>query len=73
MPQISLNALNGANSYQTMRGDWQGGKNELHMLIDCGSTHNFLDAGIANQLGCKLTSTFPLVVTVVGGRKLISN
>ncbi|GKB96151.1 putative mitochondrial protein [Tanacetum coccineum] len=68
VPQISLNALNCANSFQTMRITRKIGKHEVHILVDCGSTHNFLDVNIAKQVGCKVKSTCPLVVTVGGGR-----
>lgn len=43
VPQISLNALNGANSFQTIRITGKVGKHEVNLLVDCGSTHNFLD------------------------------
>ncbi|GJS36257.1 protein ABC transporter 1, mitochondrial [Tanacetum coccineum] len=73
VPQISLNALNGANSFQTMRITGKIGKHEVHILVDCGATHNFLDVNVAKQVGCKTNKTYPLEVVVGGGRKLISN
>ncbi|GKA69695.1 gypsy/ty3 retroelement polyprotein [Tanacetum coccineum] len=73
IPQISLNALNGANTFQTMRVTGKVGKHELHILIDCGSTHNFLDVNLAKRVGCLVTSTCPLAVTVGGNKQLISD
>ncbi|GJS13677.1 retrotransposable element Tf2 [Tanacetum coccineum] len=73
VPQVSLNALNGINSFQTMRITGKIGKHEVHVLVDCGTTHNFLDMNVAKQVGCKIKSTYPLAVTVEGGRKLISD
>ncbi|GJW14002.1 transposon ty3-G gag-pol polyprotein [Tanacetum coccineum] len=66
IPQISLNALNRANTFQTMRVTGKVGKHELHILIDCGSTDNFLDVNVAKRVGCPVTSTCPLAV---GGNK----
>ncbi|GKA39728.1 putative mitochondrial protein [Tanacetum coccineum] len=40
-PLISLNALTGTNNFKTMRVIGTVGKHVLHILIDCGSTHNF--------------------------------
>ncbi|GJZ29099.1 retrotransposon-related protein [Tanacetum coccineum] len=71
-PHISLNAINGTNTYQTMRVYGHVRKHKLHILIDCGSTHNFLDLNIAKKLGCQLKSTCPLQVEVAGGHQLTS-
>nr|GFA19159.1 hypothetical protein [Tanacetum cinerariifolium] len=64
LPQVSLNALNGANSFQTIRITGKVGKDGVHILVDCGSTRNFLDVNVAKQVGCKVKSTYPLVVTM---------
>ncbi|GKA80244.1 reverse transcriptase [Tanacetum coccineum] len=69
MPQVSLNAMNGVNSYQTMRIKGNVGKQALHMLVDCGSTHNFLDLQAAKRLGCKMC---PLQVSVANGQVMNS-
>ncbi|GKD98904.1 gypsy/ty3 retroelement polyprotein, partial [Tanacetum coccineum] len=73
VPQVSLNALNGANYFQSLRITGKIGKHEVHVLVDCGATHNFLDVNVAKQVGCKTNKTYPLEVAVGGGRKLISN
>ncbi|GKC75620.1 protein ABC transporter 1, mitochondrial [Tanacetum coccineum] len=73
VPRVSLNALNGINSFQTMRITGKIGKHEVHILVDYGTTLNFLDVNVAKQVGCKIKSTYPLAVTVGGGRKLISD
>ena len=43
-------------------------KRQLHILIDSGSTHNFLDLSVAKGLGCKLKVITPLEVTVANGQ-----
>ncbi|GJX13302.1 reverse transcriptase [Tanacetum coccineum] len=73
VPQVSLNALNEANSFQILRSTGKIGKHEVHILVDCRATHNFLDVNVAKQVGCKTNKTYPLEVAVGGGRKLISN
>ncbi|GJW36708.1 retrotransposable element Tf2 [Tanacetum coccineum] len=73
-PHISLNALSGVSSYQTLRvvGLFVNGQ-ELHILIDSCSTHNFLDTKMAKRLGCAIRPTCPLTVNVAGEKQLLSN
>ncbi|GJZ20946.1 retrotransposable element Tf2 [Tanacetum coccineum] len=71
-PQITLNALSGLNSYQTMRVRGRVGKQVVHILIDCGSTHNFLDIHTAKKLGCRLAKTTPMQVSVANGQRMMS-
>ncbi|GKD32652.1 gag-pol polyprotein, partial [Tanacetum coccineum] len=63
-PQTSLNALSSLNSFQTMRVKGMFGKHTLHILVDYGSTHNFLNLKTAKNLGCKFESTIPLQVSM---------
>nr|GEX48115.1 hypothetical protein [Tanacetum cinerariifolium] len=71
-PQISLNALTGTNNFQTMRVLGTVGKHVVHILVDCGSTHNFLDKNVAQKLGCPIRPTVPLAVTVADGNNLLT-
>ncbi|GKC50171.1 putative mitochondrial protein [Tanacetum coccineum] len=72
MPQVSLNAMNGVNNYQTMRVKGHIGKQVLHILVDCGSTHNFLDLQPAKRLGCRMSKICPLQVSVANGHVMSS-
>ncbi|GJW73773.1 putative mitochondrial protein [Tanacetum coccineum] len=72
-PQISLNDILGVNTFQTMRVKGQINNKPVNILIDCGSTHNFLDVSIAKQMGCSIKESYPLQVTVPGGNFLTSN
>nr|GEV61660.1 retrotransposon-related protein [Tanacetum cinerariifolium] len=45
-------------------------KIQLHILIDSGSTHNFLNTCVAKKVGCKIKTTCPLRVTVAGEKHL---
>ena len=47
-------------------------KHVLHLLVDFGSTHNFLDLFTAKKLGCQMSKTCPLQVTVAGGNQMVS-
>ncbi|GJY66965.1 retrotransposon-related protein [Tanacetum coccineum] len=72
MPQVSLNALNGVNSYQTMRIKGHVGKQVVHMLVDCISTHNFLDLQAAKRMRCRMSKMCPLQVSVANGQVMSS-
>lgn len=69
-PQLSMNALTGISSYQTMRVNGMHNKKILQILVDSGSTHNFLDLELAKKLGCKLEAIPSMTVTAGGGNKL---
>ena len=45
-------------------------KKALHILIDSGSTHNFLDVEVAKKIGCKTVSITPMRVDVANGSSL---
>nr|GEV36521.1 reverse transcriptase domain-containing protein [Tanacetum cinerariifolium] len=60
-PQITLNALSGLNSYQTIRVRGRVGKQVMYILIDYCSTHNFLDIHTTKKLGCRLAKTTPIM------------
>nr|GEY96682.1 reverse transcriptase [Tanacetum cinerariifolium] len=72
-PHISLNALSRVSSYQTLRVVrlFVNGQ-ELHILVDSGSTHNFLDTKMAKRLGCAIRPTCPLIVNVAEEKQLLS-
>ncbi|CAA7034449.1 unnamed protein product [Microthlaspi erraticum] len=68
--QISLNALTGVTDYHTMRVKGVHNKRSLFMLVDSGSTHNFLDVSMARKLGCKLLPSGNSRVLVADGNRL---
>ncbi|KAK9675813.1 hypothetical protein RND81_11G033000 [Saponaria officinalis] len=69
-PCIFVNALVGSQGFQTMRVVGSVGRKPLHVLIDSGSTHNFLDLFLAQKWGCKLDSIAPQAVAVTDGSHL---
>ncbi|KAA8531158.1 hypothetical protein F0562_005928 [Nyssa sinensis] len=52
--QISVHALSGFLSYKTMRIKEKVKKNRVTILIDSGSTHNFLDPVMAKRTGASI-------------------
>ena len=51
-PVLSLHALLGANGYQIMRLQGRIKNQLINLLVDTGSTHNFIDQ--VKRTGCKL-------------------
>lgn len=68
--QISVHAVTGVVGYRTMRVKGLAGKRSLFVLIDSGSTHNFVDKNVASKLGCTLLPPGQSSVAVAGGGKL---
>ncbi|VFQ74021.1 unnamed protein product [Cuscuta campestris] len=66
---ISVQALTGGQSYQTMRVVGMVNKKAIHILIDSDSTHNFLDLDTAKNLGCSIEEVPTQAVTVADGNK----
>ncbi|GJU08920.1 retrotransposon-related protein [Tanacetum coccineum] len=71
-PQISLHALSRVPHFQTIRVCGHVSKYKIHILIDSGSTHNFVDTTTAKRIGCKISATVPLQVDVADGNKILS-
>ncbi|GJY25678.1 reverse transcriptase domain-containing protein [Tanacetum coccineum] len=69
---ISLNALAGITTFHTMRIKGRVGKVSIHILVDSGSTYNFMDVNCAKRIRCKIKKTYPLQVDVPGGNKMVS-
>ena len=70
LAQISVNAVTGVSGYRTMRVKGLSGKRTLFVLIDTGSTHNFIDEKVAEKLGCELLPAGTTRVAVADGSKL---
>lgn len=70
--QISMHALSGMQSYRTMRIKGLVKKQVMEILVDTGSTHNFLDVKFAKKAGVLTQATSPLTVEVADGTKIYS-
>jgi hypothetical protein len=62
---ISLHAITGLPTPRTMRVQGMLGNHQITMLMDSGSTHNFLNSRLAKRHGLQ-----PTKVTVANGEKL---
>ncbi|XP_070011218.1 uncharacterized protein LOC142162326 [Nicotiana tabacum] len=54
---ISLSALSGIQGAQIIHMTGYNNKRPLQILLDGGSTHNFIDCEYAKRLGCTISST----------------
>ncbi|XP_057442060.1 uncharacterized protein LOC130733807 [Lotus japonicus] len=71
VPTLSLNAIHGDSEYPLMRLTAWIGKKRIHVLIDSGSSHNFIDQKLCKEGLSYLRPVHPLLkplqVTVAGG------
>ncbi|XP_019248584.1 PREDICTED: uncharacterized protein LOC109227846 [Nicotiana attenuata] len=56
-PMISLCALSGLQGAQTIHVTGYSEKRPIQILLDGGSTHNFIDEKAAKRLGCQICPT----------------
>ncbi|KAL0313874.1 UNVERIFIED_CONTAM: hypothetical protein Sangu_2231800 [Sesamum angustifolium] len=70
---VSMHAMTGLHDYRIMRVTRNVRDKPMHILIDTGSTHNFLDLETTKRLGCKLDSTEPFPMTVANVNKMYSS
>ncbi|KAF2287775.1 hypothetical protein GH714_002668 [Hevea brasiliensis] len=68
--QLSLNAIWGSIGNQTMMLKGNHSRKRLHILIDVGSTHNFLRESLVKQLRCVVTKVFGIWVEIASGNEL---
>ncbi|XP_022026308.1 uncharacterized protein LOC110927012 [Helianthus annuus] len=69
-PHISLNALMDIPSYSTMQVIGTIGTKQLYILLDSGSTHNFMSCTLAQKLKCPVKQINNVQVTVADGNKV---
>ncbi|XP_059277948.1 uncharacterized protein LOC132032198 [Lycium ferocissimum] len=68
--EISAHALNGSLGFRTLRVTGYHSKKPLNILVDTGSSHNFMDPELAKTLGCATKSTTPQMVTAANGNMI---
>jgi hypothetical protein len=67
-PEISLNAITGTPNPKTMRIIGVLRNQKVVILIDSGSTHNFVDAKLAEVLGIISTNGDAIKVRIANGQ-----
>ncbi|OIT26376.1 hypothetical protein A4A49_56933, partial [Nicotiana attenuata] len=73
LPLVSMHAVSGIHDFRTMRVTVSVKGKAVQVLIDTGSTHNFLDINIAKKLGCLMIAIAPFNVSVADGSKVQSH
>lgn len=71
-PGISLHAISGGNSPNTMKVLGRIQVVSTMVLLDSGSSHNFISEGLARKLGLQPTKNQSICVMVASGDKLTS-
>jgi uncharacterized coiled-coil protein SlyX len=71
-PEISLHAIAGATNPETMRVTGYYHNKPLYILLDSGSTHNFLDPSVASKLNLPISCKTSFDVMVANGDRLYS-
>jgi len=66
-PHLSLQAIHGTAGCQTIKVWGKINKCPILILIDSGSTHNFLHADLVDKLGCPMTTIKPMMVEAANG------
>jgi len=62
--------MSGHSGFNTMKVNGHKGKKTLHIFIDSGSTHNFVDETVAKRLGCRLEPMAVKSVAIADGNTL---
>ncbi|KAL0361047.1 UNVERIFIED_CONTAM: Retrovirus-related Pol polyprotein from transposon.6 [Sesamum radiatum] len=70
---VAVYTMGGGVNSHTLRVNGMVNGKEIHILIDSGSTHYFVDEKVAQVLGCKLEPATPMYVRVANGEKMTSN
>ncbi|XP_026459456.1 uncharacterized protein LOC113360127 [Papaver somniferum] len=70
--EISLHALTGTVTGDTIRIPGILNKQQVSILIDSGSTTSFIDSNLASTLYCIITLTAPMLVTISNGDRTTS-
>ncbi|PHT74622.1 hypothetical protein T459_21899 [Capsicum annuum] len=68
--EISIHDLNGSFGYRTLKVTGYHFKKPLHILIDTGSSHNFIDPELVQQLGCPIRSVLLEKVVAANGNDM---
>jgi hypothetical protein len=71
-PKIFLHAIIGSNHPNTMRLIGWIGSHKIIVLVDNGSTHNFLDSSVGKKLKVSISKEQRIKVKVANGEEVVS-
>ncbi|KAL2228965.1 UNVERIFIED_CONTAM: hypothetical protein Sindi_1876200 [Sesamum indicum] len=69
---VSLNVMCESISSGTLRVKGQINGKDIHIFIDSGSTHSFIDEKVIKALNLKTEDTTPMMVSIADGYRLMS-
>ncbi|XP_038715137.1 uncharacterized protein LOC120008853 [Tripterygium wilfordii] len=72
-PQISVHALTGGKGPKTMKLEAWVLNKPITILIDNGSSHNFINSKVAEKMGLTINTIPPFEVCVANGERLTCN
>lgn len=72
MIECAIYEVQGTQSLQTMKVLGTVNNHSVHILLDSGSTHNFIDSKLLKTLGWSLQATKPFKVMITDGGKIMS-
>lgn len=72
-PEISIHAIMGTLKCSTRKVEGRVNNRKLQILVDSGSTHNFLDITIAEKIGCTTKPIPPIRVMVANECEMACN
>ncbi|XP_047322943.1 uncharacterized protein LOC124926704 [Impatiens glandulifera] len=64
--------IEGSNTFDTMKVQGTVGRNNVYILIDSGSTHNFINPRVIRNTKFVTSPAVKLMVTVASGHQLVS-
>ncbi|KAF5462079.1 hypothetical protein F2P56_018118 [Juglans regia] len=70
--EVSVNAISGCSNGNAMKLHGKIGPCSVEILIDSGSTHNFLDPMVVQEAKLKVRKDYSLQVRVANGDKILS-
>ena len=71
-PEISLHAITGNNHPNTMRLIGCIGNHKIIVLVDSGSTYNFLDSSVGKKLKVSISREQRIKMRVANGKEVVS-
>lgn len=67
---ISIHAITGTKGFHTIKLQGQGKGKPISMLLDSGSTHNFISQTLVKKIQLTTEPCFPIKVTVENGETI---
>ncbi|KAL0408313.1 UNVERIFIED_CONTAM: hypothetical protein Sradi_1765700 [Sesamum radiatum] len=70
---VAVYAMGASVNSQTLKINGKVNGKEIHILIDSGSTHCFIEEKVVQVLGCGIEPATPMTVRVANGERVVSS